>query len=97
MKSVVGKLVLKFLHVVFFFPFLHKWENFCLKLKIQSKKLHTFRMEGFQKYFLDHFSPWTSQSGAKSMFLNISRDIFKNTLMAPLREVHHFEAKNCNF
>ena len=31
---------------------------------------------------------WTSQIGAKSVFLNISRDIVKNTPMAPLCEVH---------
>ena len=31
---------------------------------------------------------WTSRIGAKSVFLNISRDILKNTPMAPLREVH---------
>ena len=29
-------------------------------------------------------------SGAKSLFLSLSRDKFKNTLLAPLREVHAF-------
>ena len=34
------------------------------------------------------FLLWTSRIGAKSVFLNISRDILKNTPMAPLREVY---------
>ena len=32
---------------------------------------------------------WTSQSGAKSVFLNLSRDILKNLYMAPLRGVYY--------
>ena len=35
---------------------------------------------------------WTSRIGAKSVFLNISRDIVKNTPMAPLREVHSLKS-----
>ena len=31
---------------------------------------------------------WTSRSGAMGVFLSILRDIFKNTLLAPLHEVH---------
>ena len=50
--------------------------------------------------FLDHFLllaelaqkfKWTSWIGAKSVFLNISREILKNTLMVPLREVYFFK------
>ena len=40
---------------------------------------------------------WTSQIGAKSVFLNISRDILKNTLIAPLREVHWEQWLSCGF
>jgi hypothetical protein len=32
---------------------------------------------------------WTSRIGAKSVFSNKSRDIIKNTLIAPLREVYN--------
>ena len=40
---------------------------------------------------------WTLQSGAKSLFLNISRDKLKNMYMAPLREVHWgFLPLTCN-
>ena len=31
---------------------------------------------------------WTSRSGAKSVFLNLSRDKIKNSYMAPLRGVY---------
>ena len=32
---------------------------------------------------------WTARSGAMYVFSILSRDIFENTYMAPLRAVHH--------
>ena len=37
---------------------------------------------------------WTSRSGAMGVVLSLLRDIFKNTLLAPLHEVL-LEAKHC--
>ena len=45
------------------------------------------RMIGKITNFVRSFE-WTSRIGALSVFLNISRDIVKNTPMAPLREVY---------